>query len=200
MTYPEWKKSFVTDEPKSIEKSNAESYNGGIERACQRALEYGQRTGNELLCWADMNGNTPYPDLSGNSNSVQFTQDLIDYLNRAPEKSLACIHNHPSSSSFSDADLGIMAGFPSIERMRVIGHDGTEYVASIGSGVRPAFDDICDEMKRAIDDLMSEFRPQVISGELSQTEAWKEHTHKAMQEVAKKYKWKYERRLPNEKE
>ena len=93
-----------------------------------------------------------------------------------------------------------MVRFPSIERMQVIGHDGTEYMASVGNGVRPAFSDICRTMKKAIDDLMDEFRPRVISGELSQAEAWKEHTHKAMQEVAKKYKWEYERRLPNGKD
>lgn len=204
LSYPEWKKNFVKPEPQEISKktiaeSKEEKYNKGIEETYKKALAFGKRTGNEGLYWLDEKGASAYPDLTGDSNSVQLTQDLVDFISKAPHGSLTSIHNHPGSSAFSDADLSIMCQYPSIDCLRVIGHDGTEYYASVGDGERPDYRILKATYEKAIQDLMKVFKPKVQSGELDKKSAWKEHTHQAIAKVAEKFKWKYERTLPDEK-
>jgi len=92
-----------------------------------------------------------------------------------------------------------MCQYPSIDCLRVIGHDGTEYYASVGDGERPDYRILKATYEKAIQDLMEVFKPKVQSGELDKKSAWKEHTHQAIAKVAEKFKWKYERTLPDEK-
>jgi hypothetical protein len=59
---------------------------------------------------------------------------LPEAVNRAlndPSRRLTLIHNHPSSSSFSAADLAQL-GKPGVARLIVLGHDGSVYEAAAG--------------------------------------------------------------------
>lgn len=202
LSYSEWKKNFVKPSEatnKTIDETRQQKYNEGVRTTYQKALDFGKRTGNEGLYWIDSEGKSAYPDLTGDSNSVQFTPDLVDFISKAPAGSLTCIHNHPGSSAFSDADLNIMCRFPSIDCLRVIGHDGTKYYASVAGGERPDYQSLHEIYEKAIQDLMKQFLGKVQSGELDKEIAWKEHTHQAISKVAKKFKWNYERTLPDEK-
>lgn len=192
MTYAKWRKS------KNIDNPHEESYNKGIENTYRKAIEFGNRTGNEGLYWLDKKGDSAYPDLTGTQNQVVFTNDLVKFLKNASNDSLTCVHNHPSSSAFSDSDLDVMCRFKSIDCMRVIGHDGVEYYAKVGAGQRPNYNDIKKSYSEAVQSLRGYFEPKVLSGELEPNKAWKEHTHQVLEMLAKKYEWLYWRDLHEE--
>lgn len=203
MKYDAWKKVFVDKEmtygkwqkSKNIDNPHEESYNKGVENTYRKAIEFGSRTGNEGLYWLDKKGDSAYPDLTGTQNKVVFTNDLVMFLKNAPNDSLTCIHNHPSSSAFSDSDLDVMCRFKSIDCMRVIGHDGVEYYAKVGEGQRPNYNDIKKSYNQAVQSLRKYFEPKVLSGELDRNKAWKDLTHQALKMLAEQYEWIYWRDL-----
>jgi hypothetical protein len=43
------------------------------------------------------------------------------------------------------------------------------------------------------------FYNQVISGKMTEKQAWKEHSHRIVIDLAEKYGWEYRRLIPNEK-
>jgi len=168
--------------------------------AMREALQHGLKTGTECLLSIDAKtGESVYSKIEGTSNEVTFPQSLADFLNNAAPNSIISIHNHPSSSSFSGADLSTMSRFESISYMTVIGHDGTRYVVNIGQGLRPTRKEISAEWEAAHDKYFDYFNNKVVSGELDPKDAWKEHSHLIMQEVAKKFGWEYRRVLPGER-
>lgn len=198
ITYDEWAKEFIKDNKEGLESiANASptSYNEGIEKTYKKALAFGKRTGNEGLYWIDHNGDSAYPDLTGTKNAVSFTPDLVKFLHDATPSSLTCVHNHPGSSSFSPEDLSVMCSFNSINCMHVIAHDGTRYYAAVGKGKRVSLPTIKELYDKIMYDLIGEFRKRIDSGELDNSQAWKEHSHKIIEKVAEKYGWTYRREL-----
>ena len=109
------------------------------------------------------------------------------------------MHNHPGSSSFSDADLKVMSRYKSISHIVVIGHDGRRYIAKVGQGLRPTSKEISLEWKAAHDRHFNYFNTRVASGELRPENAWKAHSHLIVEEVAEKFGWEYRRVMLNEK-
>lgn len=172
----------------------------GLAKAFTKALEHGRRTGKECLLHIDANsGESVYSKVEGTTNQVVFPQSLIDFLDKASPNSIISIHNHPSSSSFSDADLSVLSRYKSISYLTVVGHDGTKYIVKVGKGLRPTRREISIAWKEAHDKYFDYFRRKVISGELTSQAAWKEHTHLIVKEVAEKFGWEYRRVMSNEK-
>lgn len=202
LKYKEWEKKYV-DQPKQeesavVENKGDKGYNEGVKDCLQRVKEFGIRTGREVLAWVDADGGTPFPDLPGAKDAVIFTSNLDDFLQKAPEGSLTSVHNHPRSSSFSPEDFDVMAGYRSISQLRVIGHDGTQYTARVGTGARPKIDTIRQIYRKYVALFQAEFEKKVNSGEMSSAAAWREHSHRAAQETAKEFGWEYERTMPDE--
>lgn len=46
-------------------------------------MEYGHKTGNEGLFWINKDGSEAFKSLTGSSNQVVFTPELMDFLNHA---------------------------------------------------------------------------------------------------------------------
>ena len=59
------------------------------------------------MCIRDR-GKSVYSKVEGTINKVVYPQSLIEFLNNAAPNSVIQVHNHPGSSSFSDADLKVM--------------------------------------------------------------------------------------------
>jgi len=172
----------------------------GLAKVLTEALQHGLKTGKECLLHIDAKtGESVYSKIEGTAKAVVFPQSLVDFLDKAAPSSIISIHNHPSSSSFSGADLNVMSRYKSISYLVVIGHDGTRYVVKVGQGLRPASTEILAEWKAAHDRHFNYFNTKVASGELKPEDAWKEHTHLIMQEVAEKFGWIYRRVMPNER-
>jgi hypothetical protein len=86
------------------------------------------------LTFIDASGHVPVGiDTSGAKDHCYASQEAMDYLAKAPRGSVTATHNHPSSSSLSDADLRMLAANPAFREVRAIGHDGTQY-SMIGGG------------------------------------------------------------------
>ena len=172
----------------------------GLAKALTEALEHGLKTGTECLLHIDAKtGESIYSKVGGTSNKVVFPQSLIDLLNQAKPNSIIQVHNHPRSSSFSVEDIGNLAVHESINAISVIGHDGTRYVMTVGSGQKVDWKTLHKEYSAIDKKHFDYFRDQVMSGKMTNQQAWKEHSHKIAADLAKKYGWKYRRVMPNEK-
>jgi|LSQX01.1.fsa_nt_gb hypothetical protein len=172
----------------------------GLAKALTEALEHGLKTGTECLLHIDARtGESIYSKVGGTSNQVVLPQSLIDLLNQAKPNSIIQVHNHPRSSSFSVEDIGNLAVHESINAISVIGHDGTRYVMTVGSGQKVDWKTLHKEYSAIDKKHFDYFRDQVMSGKMTNQQAWKEHSHKIAADLAKKYGWKYRRVMPNEK-
>lgn len=172
----------------------------GLAKVYQEALEYGQRTGRECLNNIDARtGEVVYSRIEGERGQVVFPRELIEFLEAAEADSVLMVHNHPSSSSFSWQDLNIAAKFNCINYMTVIGHDSTRYFVRCGFGNRPAWEEIRDEWNFANRYYYAHFYNEVLSGRMTREQAWKEHSHLILQDVAGKFGWEYRRVMPDER-
>jgi hypothetical protein len=172
----------------------------GLAKALTEAIEHGLKTGTECLLHIDANtGKSIYSKVGGTSNEVVFPQSLLDLLHRAEPNSVIQVHNHPSSSSFSVEDIGNLAVHDSINTISVIGHDRTKYVLSMGSGQRVDWGTLQKEYNTFNKKHFDYFYNQVISGKMTEQQAWKEHSHRIVADLAEKYGWEYRRVMPNEK-
>ena len=67
----------------------------------------------------------------GKKGSVSFPPWLMTEL-KNPERKLVLHHNHPSSNSFSPADVSIIHEFPGAKGIWAHGHNGSSYYAEVG--------------------------------------------------------------------
>jgi len=172
----------------------------GLAKAFTEALEHGLKTGKECLLHIDAKtGNSVYSKVEGTTDEVVFPQQLIDFLSNAAPNSVIQVHNHPRSSSFSVDDIGNLVVRKSINTISVIGHDRTKYVLSIGSGQRVDWSTLKKEYNTFNKKHFDYFYNQVISGKMTEQQAWKEHSHRIVMDLAEKYGWEYRRVMPNEK-
>lgn len=92
-------------------------------------IERGIATNTEHLVAVDRTYNVEISRVtSGQRSQVVFPEDLMIALN-SPRRQIAVHHNHPSSSSFSTADLYQVAVRRGLSELWAHGHDGTAYRA-----------------------------------------------------------------------
>jgi len=134
--------------------------------ALRFVLERGESTGFEHAMVYDVRNGTQFIQKTTRSkNSVSFTRQELAVLSN-PRNRLDLVHNHPSGTSLSTADLRI-GTLPGIERVTAYGHDGSLYSArSIASA---------DEISRLSNEisrkLFQNIQPLVDSGRLSPSQA-----------------------------
>src|SRR5690606_7888964 len=100
---------------------------------------------------------------------------------------------------FSLDDLGGLVIHKSIKTISIIGHDRTRYVLSIGRGQRIDWETLQEEYKTFDEKYFDYYYDQVILRKMTKQQAWKEHSHLIVSDLAKKYGWEYRRVKPNEK-
>jgi hypothetical protein len=171
-----------------------------LAKALAETLQYGIKTGNECLLNIDANtGKSVYAKVGGVTNKVEFPQGLIELLKQAKPNSIIQVHNHPRSSCFSVDDISNLVYYNSLKAISVIGHDGTRYVVSIGKGQRIDLSTLENKYNAFQKKHFDYFREQVLSGKMTEQQAWKEHSHRIVMDLAEKYGWEYRRVMPNEK-
>jgi len=106
--------------------------------AYKHVLLRGIRKGNsiEYMSVYDMNTGVQKFDFTSlqKSKVSGFSNDHYR-LFRDPANRLEIVHNHPSSSSLSPADVQFTASLPGVRYITAIGHNGAIYRASIINGV-----------------------------------------------------------------
>jgi hypothetical protein len=171
----------------------------GLAHAFAEALDHGLKTDKECLLHIDAKtGKQVYNKVTGSINQVRFPPDLIDWLKRAPDRSIWSIHNHPKSSSFSDADITVAAAYRALAGVTVIGHDETRYFVSVKPGAVVDPHKIEKDWGAARAKYRSHYVNLVFSGKMTPDEAWKEHSHRIMEDVAQANGLEYRRWLPGE--
>lgn len=179
--------SLTNNENRSITKEK-----DNFEKAIDKVLEHGNKTGTEALMWLDLNGNEIVPFATGDKNSVSIPRETMLYLSKQVESSVISLHNHPSSSSFSPEDMNVACILSSVKEMRVVGHDGTRYYLEIGDGQRKSLKEIRKTYESMIYDFKDEYR-ELYKKINDNKKAWKEVSHIVNERVAKKFGWKYRR-------
>jgi SPP1 gp7 family putative phage head morphogenesis protein len=92
----------------------------------------GRKTGNEHLVVYDAATGKAYPPVTdGKKGSVSFP-DWLEKAMREPENSFVLHHNHPGSTSFSQADLLALAEYRGAKGIWAHGHNGSSYYAELG--------------------------------------------------------------------
>ena len=133
----------------------------------------------------------------GGKSSVDVS-DLSSVIEKSGSDSFVTFHNHPSSSSFSSADLNVMIkGFDGKTKSNILfGNDGTKYKVSFPEEFAASSKEVTKDWLNGMDELMNKYRPKVISMELTPAEAWKAQSHEIMVNISKKFDFEYERILP----
>lgn len=171
----------------------------GLADAFEKAVTFGLKNKRECLLTIDTNaGREVYSIVEGGKDYVEFPSKLIELLARAKNNSIISIHNHPSSSSFSAEDLAILSTFKSINTLAVIGHDGTRYVMNRGKGQAHSISAIRDTLNKMVKKYYDHYNNLVQSEKMTPSEAWKEHSHRAVSDLAEEFGWEYRRVMPNE--
>lgn len=160
--------------------------------ACKQVLDRGKINGNENLLLLNLNGEQVFDRLDGTNNCVRFTPEFNDFIDNSIKESLMLIHNHPKSSSFSDADMCVLNVYDSIKEITAYGHDGTLYRLST-NGNNIGVLDIKAEYRHYRNKYQSKYSDKVIRGELTPEEAWKEHSNEIIEEMSKLHGWTYTR-------
>jgi hypothetical protein len=165
----------------------------GISKALAEALAHGARTGAECLLTLDTSTGQPaYERVDGTAYSVQFPETFIEFLRKADRGSVILIHNHPSSSSFSNADLRTLAGYDSIKGMFVVGHDGTKYYA----GKRDAqvtVETMLKTYEKFARQYYDEYYRLVNANRITPEQASKEFSHRVLESLAAELDLEYRR-------
>jgi hypothetical protein len=158
----------------------------GIAQALSDALDHGVKTNTECLLTLDAKtGNTVYNKVAGTGSEVQFPQQLIDFLSKAPARSVMLVHNHPSSSAFSDADVQMVVRFDSVNGMFISAHDGTKYyVGKLSNTGKIRESQVAAEYQRYITRYFKHYSDLVRTGKMTSAQAWNEHTHKIMEDLS----------------
>lgn len=95
-------------------------------------LTEGMKKGKEHLVVYDAATGKAFPPVTdGKKGSVSFPPWMMEELKK-PENRIVLHHNHPSSSSFSPADLSIIHDLPGAKAIWAHGHNGSSYYAETG--------------------------------------------------------------------
>lgn len=96
------------------------------EGAVAFVLERGRAAGVEYACAFDTRTGVEAFRKTSNQRSAVYFDEAEVALFRDPRNRIELVHNHPSSSSLSVADLNL-SRLPGIERVVAVGHDGGIY-------------------------------------------------------------------------
>lgn len=163
-----------------------------LKNACNKILQHGLKNGTEtMLCIDKNNGKNISEMLTGNKNSVKFSQELISDLLLAQKNSIVMIHNHPSSSSFSPEDIRSLLKFDSVSDIVVIGHDKTMYSLSLANGANIKYEILKEDYYRLKNEKIEKYINKIKNGEITKKEAWYEHSNEILNDLSEFYKWKY---------
>lgn len=168
------------DAAESIERIGADLRQRTLDRGIEFAAMVDVRTGETL-------GRI----LDGEKSSVVL-KEHIDQMD--PNKNYVQIHTHPRSSSFSDMDVMLLHHNEGLHAMAVFGADGRSYL--ISKQLQDVIDDVYEireAYEKERDALFPKYQQEVSAGNMTQDEAWKEHSHEIWVNIAERLGFKYSR-------
>jgi NAD+--asparagine ADP-ribosyltransferase len=121
----------------------------------------------------------------GKKNYVQFTTAEVQAM-----KGGVLTHNHPSGTSFSDADVALISKHK-LKEIRAVSTQYTYSLSGKGNGTSAA-----DAIKMYNSESMRIipiFRQKIMKGEMTVEEATKTHAHEILSTIAPKLGYKYKR-------
>lgn len=183
-------------EPKQNKKPSR--LRDGVDRALNKALEHGIETDTEMLIAVDARTGEELISQAGGARSVQPTEEFYNLLESADNNSIILVHNHPGSSSFSVNDVNFLGKYESLKRHEVIGHDGTKYYLSKKKGYTYDRTATFVDHQMCVDRYLGKYANKVASGEMTNQEAWKKHSHEALRDFVELHKFRYKRELPRQ--
>lgn len=118
--------------PKPVERTR-EAINADLDEELKTyTLTEGRKKGKEHLAIYDAATGDTFPRVTdGKKGSVSFPPWMLAELTD-PSRQIVLHHNHPSSSSFSPADLQIIHDFKGAKAIWAHGHNGSSYYAEVG--------------------------------------------------------------------
>jgi len=142
------------------------------DEAVKYVVDNGLSTGNEhLVAFDQATGKELIKKTSHAVNYVSFTLEEVSLIRRG-DRSIALIHNHPSSTSLSYADLKVGA-HPGSAIITAAGHDGAIFSARVSSNFG-TMANVEQNINRAVTDTIW---PQINSGALTREQASAIHSH-----------------------
>lgn len=166
-----------------------------VHDAMGKALAHGLKTQTECLLTLDATtGRSVYNQVDGSAGQVQIPASLVQLLQRIGPKSIVVVHNHPSSSSFSDDDLGVLGNYESLRGLAAVGHDGTSYYigrTTETGGLNPRV--LVLDWHRHVTKYIEYYAALIREGQMTEEQAWKEHSHQAVQDLAREHGLEYVR-------
>jgi SPP1 gp7 family putative phage head morphogenesis protein len=183
---------YVTpvDKPVKPVVKKEDNYKERFDKNLLRAEKRIYSRATEKVYVFDEKGNEVFSKIGGR-NSVGFTLDEV-------KKMKGCIltHNHPSGSSFSEADILLLTKWD-LKEVRAVS-DKHRYSISLKDGVplkEKALSEISKEYEIAKNTHYFTFDGKVANKELTSKEASIEYTHTILNDIAKNLKWvRYERK------
>jgi hypothetical protein len=148
------------------------------------------RSGVEYAAMVDMESGEMLGEILGGQQSAVDIGEHIRQMK--PGKKYVQIHTHPRSSSFSPQDIMLLYRYD-IGAMVVFGADGRKYVMSKVSDVIEEILDIKEAYDKEVQALHQKYVELVLSGAMTEEEAWKEHSHEVWLNIAVKLGFKYSR-------
>jgi SPP1 gp7 family putative phage head morphogenesis protein len=178
----------------------AKGLKAGINRAIADIMALFARRPVEHCAALDDAGNVLFTK-SGSRSSISFFPSELDLMRNAG----ALIHNHPACSSFSWNDIGLAADLNLGQllvcsekyRYTLTPAPGRTWNSFAAPSLRKEYDRLTPKFQRMYDDLVREARetaeitPQ-LENEIAH-EIHLQHTHEAMESVARKYGYTYKR-------
>ena len=173
----------------------SEKANYNFHRQVCSTLMRGLKTGKEhgTVLFAE-SGEPAYCVVQGGDTGVRLPKVIMKWLAVARPRSLALIHNHPSSGSFSFDDLNLFFSYPAWYLWLVVAHDGTVYYLKKQKNIKKYDADfILMDFAANLDFLHIKYDRAVQTGAYSEEAASAEHTHEAVRLIQKEYNFVYDR-------
>ena len=118
-----------------------------IDQENDYVLDMGRSTGIEHLSAIDQITGEVFGRSVGTKNNVEFAPEFQSAILDATRNIIAT-HNHPSSRSFSNQDISILASSPGLRGLYAIGHNGSKYYAERGTAALN--DRIIKDLERSV--------------------------------------------------
>ena len=183
-----------------------------VKSAMNEVLKTGLENNAENMYTYDiLKSEKSYRTILGEKTRVVLPDNYFEHLKTSKEASQIIIHNHPRNGAFSAADINVMIQNKSIKEMLVIAHDKTLYrayktkdtiVADMHPRWKKKIDSLQGKYQKKFEKSLKEFEAKGLDDFDAYNKATdlisKEHTHEAMELLAKANKFEYRRVLPNE--
>jgi hypothetical protein len=127
--------------PKPVDRANIRYENLSHNDAMRKEMEYlrtiGQNTGHEYLSFMTSN-NEIIGTWEGSAYKVNITKSMRNRLDKYPENTVECLHNHSEGTLFSASDMNTVCRLNKLRKIGLTYPSGKSFYLSVGNGERPS--------------------------------------------------------------